>query len=292
LQKRGNLTLWFSDEAILAWDAPAGGKPGGQRVYSDLAIETVLIVRAVYHLGLRQTEGFLRSVSSLLGLKIRIPDYSTLSRRSMTSAPVQICPTGSEDPVHILIDSTGLKVHRGCAPRGKRNRRQWRKLHLVVDAVNGDILASELTTRRASDCAHVPSLLAEITRELASVMADGAYDTRRVYSTIEARPARSPTKILIPPRSNARSPPRSSQSTNSGDHIVQLIRELGIRRWRNSSAYMRRSLIEAAISRFKMIIGRRLRSRTMDSQRTESTIACRILNTMTKLGMPDSYCAE
>ncbi len=167
LRERGNLTLWFSEDAIVAWHAPASGKPGGQRVYSDLAIETALTVRAVYHLGLRQTEGFIRSVSALLGLKIRIPDHSTLSRRSMMLAPVNIIPAGgSKDPVHILIDSTGLKVHRGRAPRDKRNRRQWRKLHLVVDADTGDILASELTTRRASDCAQVPNLLAEITREL------------------------------------------------------------------------------------------------------------------------------
>jgi len=150
LRKRGNLTLWFSEEAIVAWHAPASGKPGGQRVCSDLAIETALTVRSVYHLGLRQTEGFLRSVSALLRLEIRIPDHSTLSRRSMTLAPVQIYPTGSKDPVHILIHSTGLKVHRDRASRDKRNRRQWRKLHLVVDADTGDILASQLTTRRGT----------------------------------------------------------------------------------------------------------------------------------------------
>ena len=209
----------------------------------------------------------------------------------MTLAPVDLCPLGSEDPAHILIDSTGLKVHRGRTSTDKRNRRQWRKLHLVVDADTGDILASELTTRRASDCAQVPSLLEEITRDLASVMADGAYDTRRVYSTIESRPAGSPTKILIPPRSNARSPPRTGQSTESRDRTIQLIDELGIRRWWKSSGYMRRSLVETAMSRYKMISGRRLRSRTMESQRTESRIGCRILNTMTELGMPDSYCA-
>ena len=291
LRKRGELMLWFSEEAIEAWNAPASGKPGGRRIYSDLAIETALTVRTVYRLGLRQAEGFLRSVSALLNLEIRIPDHSTLSRRSMTLPPVHICPTGPQGPVHILIDSTGLKVHCGRGPRDKRNRRQWRKLHLVVDADTGDILGSELTTRRASDCAQVPTLLAEITRELASVMADGAYDTRRVYSAIEARPAHSPTKILIPPRSNARSPPRSGQSTKSRDHTVQLMRELGVRRWRDSSGYMRRSLVETAISRFKVLIGRRLRSRAMASQRTEARIGCGILNKMTKLGMPDSYCA-
>ena len=84
-------------------------------------------------------------------------------------------------------------------------------------------------------------------------------------TAIEARPARSPTKIVIPPRRNARSPPRSGQSTKSREHTVQLMRELGIRRWRDSSGYMRRSLVETAMSRFKVLIGRRLRSRTMAS---------------------------
>jgi len=292
LRKRGDLTLWLSAESTEAWHAPGSGTPGGQRVYSDLAIETALTVRSVYHLGLRQTEGFLGSVSTLLGLGIRIPDHSTLSRRSRTLTPIQIGSSGQRGPVHILIDSTGLKVHRGCEPRPKRNRRQWRKLHLVVDADTGDIVASEITTRGASDGAQVPKLLAGITREIASVMADGAYDTRRVYSSIETRPSSGPTQILIPPRRNARSAPRSGgQSTQSRDQIVQRIRQLGIRRWRKSSGYMRRSLVETAISRFKMVLGPRLRSRLMASQRAEARIGCKILNRMTALGMPDSYCA-
>lgn len=73
LRKRGVLTLWFSGEAIQAWHAPRSGKPGGHRVYSDLVIETALTVRTVYHLVLRHVEGFLRSLSALLNLTIRIP---------------------------------------------------------------------------------------------------------------------------------------------------------------------------------------------------------------------------
>ncbi len=107
LRKRGELTLWFSEEAIEAWHTPSSGKPGGQRVYSDRAIETALTVRTVCHLDLRQAEGFLRSVSALLNLETRIPDHSTLSRRSVMFAPAQISPTGSDGPVHILIDRTG-----------------------------------------------------------------------------------------------------------------------------------------------------------------------------------------
>lgn len=84
LCRRGDLTIWFSEEALLDWHPPAGTKRGGQRRYSDTAIETALTVRAVYGLALRQTEGFLRSVAKLLQLDIEIPDHSTVPRRSST----------------------------------------------------------------------------------------------------------------------------------------------------------------------------------------------------------------
>ena len=70
LRRRGDLTVWFDEEAIANWKADKTGKPGGQRVYSDMAIETGLVVRMVYKLAYRQTEGFLHSIASLLGLGI------------------------------------------------------------------------------------------------------------------------------------------------------------------------------------------------------------------------------
>ncbi len=81
LQRRGDLTVWLSDDALDAWRAPANGKPGGQRTYADIAIEAALTIRMVLHLPLRQTEGFLRSLTQLLGLDLPIPDHTTLSRR-------------------------------------------------------------------------------------------------------------------------------------------------------------------------------------------------------------------
>jgi hypothetical protein len=135
LRKRGDLTIWFSEDALRDWHPAVGAKSGGQRHYSDTAIEMALTVRAVYGLALRQTEGFLRSVARLLELDIDIPDHTTLSRRSSTLKKHVRNPDTAGGPVHILIDSTGLKAHRGpIAPADKRNRRTWRKLHLVVDA--------------------------------------------------------------------------------------------------------------------------------------------------------------
>ena len=288
LRKRGELTLWFSEKAVRAWYAPANSTPGGQRIYSDLAIQTALTVRSVY-LGLRQTEGFLKSVSAHFGLNIPIPDHSTLSRRSKHLDSIRSGMSASRGPVHILVDSTGLRVHRGNEPRDEKNRRRWRKLHLAVDAKTGELLASELTTHRASDCAQIPGLLKQIPGVLASLTADSAYDSRQVYAAIEERYPEPPTTIVIPPGRNARLGVNSTTFPSSRDHTVRSIWELGARRWGKQSGYTQRSLVETAISRFKRIIGRSLRSRTIASQRTEARIACSILNAMTQLGMPNSY---
>jgi hypothetical protein len=81
LVRRGNLTVWFTEEAVAAWHAPATGERGGQPVYSAIAIETSLALRLVFHQPLRQTEGLLRSIADVLGIHIAIPDHTTLSAR-------------------------------------------------------------------------------------------------------------------------------------------------------------------------------------------------------------------
>ena len=109
------------------------GKPGGQRIYSDMAIETGLVVRMIYKLAYRQTQGFLRSICSLLGLSLDIPDYSTLCRRSRVLRNKLRPPkVAGNQPLHLMVDSTGLKIHVGFA-RKPPKQRAWRKLHIAVD---------------------------------------------------------------------------------------------------------------------------------------------------------------
>ena len=140
LRRRGDLTVWFDEEAIANWMADKTGKPGGQRVYSDLAIETSLVVRMVYKLAYRQTEGFLHSIASLLGLGIEIPDYSTLCRRSrLLRKKLRIPKAASTQPIHLMIDSTGLRIHVGTA-RKPPKQRAWRKLHIAVLRKTGTLL--------------------------------------------------------------------------------------------------------------------------------------------------------
>ena len=120
-------------------------------------------MRIVYGLALRQTEGFLQSISTLLDLGLRIPDRTTLSRCS-EHLNVRVPVSAKDRPLHIMIDSTGLRVHSGNSPSSGPlpKRRAWRKLHLVVDAGTGDLRASALTTHRARDAAQVAGLLPQI----------------------------------------------------------------------------------------------------------------------------------
>ena len=250
-----------------------------------------MTVRLVYGLALRQTEGFLRSVSALLDLGLRIPDHSTLSRRSK-GLDVRICPSARNGPVDIIIDSTGLRVHSGndsgsCPPP---KRRAWRKLHIVVDAGTGDVPASTLTTHRARDSAQVPGLLTQINDQLASAMADGAYDTAPVYDSIAAHASDPPTRVLIPPRRDAKIRPKTNAVARQRNATIRAIEAGGRKRWEQESGYTRRSLVETAASRYKAIFGASMRSRTIATQKVEATLACAVMNRMTRLGMPNGYC--
>src|SRR6478752_5792359 len=157
LRRRGRLTVWFTDEAMEAWAAEPRTTRGGRPWYSALAILTALRLRAVFRLAFRQTEGLIGSVVGLLGLALRVPDHTTLSRRAATLEVPRLPRSGSgeAEPVHLLVDSTGLKLGGPgewlVEKHGTRTRRSWRKLHLGVDADTGRIEAVELTTKEADD---------------------------------------------------------------------------------------------------------------------------------------------
>ena len=176
LKRRGDLTLWIDETAVAGWAAPRRQSPGGQRLYSDVAIGLVLTLRLLLNFALRQAEAFARSVLRLLDLDLAVPDHTTLSRRGSGLAgqrPLE-APNG---PAHLLIDSTGLKLFgqgEWNAEKHGRARRSWRKLHLAIDADAGEIVASTLTDSGGDEAGQVPVLLEQIEGEIASVTADGA----------------------------------------------------------------------------------------------------------------------
>lgn len=290
LRRRGDLTIWFDEEAIANWKADKTGKPGGQRIYSDMAIETGLVVRMVYKLAYRQTEGFLRSITTLLGLGIEIPDYSTLCRRSKVLRKKLRIPKGAtHQPIRLMIDSTGLKIHVGSA-RKPPKQRAWRKLHIAVDRKTGNIVASALTASRARDASRVLALLTQIESPLASASADSAYDKEAVYEAIEAHSPGRRTRVVIPPQRNATLSPKSSTAMRDRNRHIRAIERHGRREWYKLSGCTERSMVENAVYRYKQIIGPEMRTRTLARQRVEHRIGCEILNRMTALGMPDTYC--
>src|SRR5450759_3708796 len=191
LRARGSLTMWVTPEAIDCWTAQPRTTRGGQSSYSDLAIETSLMLRLVFHQPLRQTEGLMASIFDLLESDLKAPDHSTVSRRAMSLESISKRCALPAGPAHILIDSTGLMVFGADEwlqeKHGAKARRSWRKLHLAVDASTGLIVASILTEQDVDDPSHVGPLLDQIEHEIGQVTADGAYDRGPTYETIEKR---------------------------------------------------------------------------------------------------------
>jgi hypothetical protein len=290
LKRRGDLTLWLDEAAIAGWHASRRTTPGGQARYSNLAIELVLILRLVFHLALRQAEGFVASVLRLLGLDLPVPDHTTLSRRGRTSANRRphVPPHG---PLHLLLDSTGLKLFgkgEWNSDKHGRARRSWRKLHLAVDAETGEIVASVLTGKEAGDASQVPVLLEQVEGEIASVMADGAYDGEPVYQAIAARQPQSAPSIAIPPRRSAILSPQADTAPSQRDSHIRLIQEHGRSVWRKATGHGRRSLAETAIGRYKALIGPRLRARGLVNQQGEVALGSEVLNRMIRVAKPVS----
>src|SRR3954466_9527431 len=290
LRRRGSLTVWFSDEAVEAWEAERRTSRGGQPAYSDLAILTALTFKAVFRLALRQTEGLIGSIIGLLGLDLSGPDHTTLSRRAET-LEVPRPRSGSEaEPVHLLVDSTGLKL---CGPgqwliekHGTRRRRSWKMLHLGMDADTGRIVASELTPHDGDDGSQVGPLLDQVAAPLASFTGDGAYDQDGVYASVAERHPEA--RVIGPPRSPAVPSAAAETAPTQRDQHLQLIAEHGRMGWQKASGYNRRALAEATIGRFKRVIGDGLHSRTDQRQATEMNVGVAVLNRMLELGRPES----
>ncbi len=245
--------------------------PGGQATYSDLAIEMVLMLRTVFHLALRQVEAFARSVLRLLGLDLRIPDHTTLSRRSSDFATRR--PTVVAQAQHIIVDSTGLKLFgQGEWNEEKygRHRRTWRKLHLAIDASAGEVVANALTGSDADDIGEVTGLLEQVDGDITSFVADGAYDGDPVYQAIARQQRDPPPDVVIPPRASA---VLSADRQSQRDRHIRMIAEKGRMGWQKATGYGRRSLVGTTIGRYKHSIGSTLRARGLATQQSEVAIA-------------------
>ncbi len=290
LRARGSLTVWLdtTDGQLANWDAPKSRrrKPGRPREYSNDAIETAVTLGMVFGLASRQTEGFLRSLLELLGLKNDVPDYTTISRRKAKLGKIAFHESQSQKPIHVLIDSSGLSVHVGQL-RKPQKYREYRKLHLAVDGQTGEVVAYNLTAKSARDGSRVPSLVGQVERPIATVKADAAYDAQVVYQAIEDHDDDRSPRVLIPPRKGAQLVP-NSPNTRQRNRNIRARDRLGKREWHVASGFSKRSKVETTFHRYKAIVGPAMRARGLASQRVEARIGCKILNRMTALGMPVS----
>jgi hypothetical protein len=143
-----------------------------------------------------------------------------------------------------------------------------------------------LTEGYADDATQVEELLSQIEATIDRAALDGAYDQHSIHELFQSLGAQS----LIPPSRDAiiRKHGNSTGPPLPRDEILRAIRRTSRQRWRLTSGYSMRSLVENSMFRNKTIFGSGLRSRRFENQATESRIRCRALNMMTRLGMPES----
>lgn len=329
LERRGSLTLWLDEAALAGWvERGRTGRPGAPPTYSDAAIGCMLTLKELFRLPLRATVGLVRSLLALLGAAaaaLPVAHWSTLSRRRarLAAAGRLTLPVARPAaPLHLVVDTTGLKVYGEGEWKVRRHgwakRRTWLKVHLGVDEATGELRVLAATTPDVGDAVFLPTLLAAERSPLAQVTGDGNYDGWGCYAAVAARPER-PRAVFPPPRErrpgqrprgtrHRTRPPvrrrpaayrlRIRQHGNARaprldrDEHVRAIRRVGRRQWKRDVGYHRRSLAETAVFRLKALFGDRVSARAFPGQLAQVALRGAALNRMTALGMPDSYRAD
>jgi IS5 family transposase len=289
LVRRGDVTFWFDEEVIAAWKHEnAERKVGRPFVYSDLAIESLLMLRELFRLPYRQTEGLGRALVKLLQADVAVPDFTSLAKRAGKTKVSLSSNQAATGPIDVVIDSTGLKVYGEgewkVRQHGVGKRRTWRKLHLAVNPETHEIVAQVLTDNGVHDANQVEPLLEQVGCEVQTLYGDGAYDQWKVYQGLEERGI----DAIIPPRKNARIKQHGNGSADPlpRDECIRQIRRDGRKAWKQSIGYHRRSLAETAMHRLKSCFGGSLKNRNLENQQTEVALRCKLLNLFVTIGMP------
>ncbi|NRB16663.1 MAG: IS5 family transposase [Rhodobacteraceae bacterium] len=288
LRRRGDLTVWIETDALKLWTAPRRTSRGDQQRYSDIVIVICLTLSLVYKQPLRQTQGLMRGIVRRMGLDIPVPDFSTLSRRGRgLSLPIKP-QTRRSEPVHLLVDRTGLKIFgEGERLREKHKTKtrckSWRKLHLGLDLLTGEIVCADLTLDDVGDPTALPGLLDQIDAPVSRFLVDGACDGALITDLLNARFGGA-VEVTIPPPKNAVLSPQSMNDLSQRDCHITEIHAHGRIAWQSSSGYNQRSRAEAQMGRWKGVIGAKLKAQRFENQKTEVKIAVSALNRTTELG--------
>jgi hypothetical protein len=292
LVNRGKLTLFirkdFADTWYIKYDECSPRARGGQAKYSEAAITTLLSLRFVFKLPLRTIEGLAQSLVEMAGVDIDVPDYSTLSiklRNMKIKLPVMRKDTSGGQVVS--LDSTGVKIHgQGEWNRKKHNqkdRRQWVKVHLIVDNDTMQILGAEATADDVHDCEGFDQLIDVLPNKINKLLGDGAYDTLESHK----KSLENGIELVALPRGNAVIDLKSTeQHISKRNEHVSKYKEKGIYAWANKYGYWARNRVESTISRFKTTFSGSLSSRKIESQKNEIILKCKILNIFANLTLP------
>jgi hypothetical protein len=289
LVARGDVTIWMERD-LWQRDTEAGvAKRGRPCLYADAVIQMLLGLKQVFRLPLRALQGFAGSMNKLAFPDLPVPNYTTLCRRAR-DLHVMLPALRSGEPLHLVVDSTGLKVFGEgewkVRKHGYSKRRTWRKVHLAMDAKSGQICAALMTHQDVGDAEVLPELLDQIPSgtPIDIVGGDGAYDTRQCHAVIAA-PAATPS---IPPRDGAKPWSQRTPGAAWRNDVIEAIARSSRREWKRASGYHRRSLAETLMYRLKVLTGRSLAARTIGAQATEVAIRAGVLNRMTTLARPQS----
>lgn len=293
LIQRGSITFWINEKSLENWHEKGTSKTRGRpKKYSDIAIETCIVMKVLFKLAYRQCQGFIESLCTILKLEVAIPSYTQLCRRQkQLNVKLQHSVKG---PIHVVVDATGLKIFGEgewkVRQHGYSKHRMWRKLHVGIDVASKEFVMFKLTDNHIGESKLLKPLLNQYQDQLLKVGGDKGYDSYACHETVRDYGAES--AIMLQRKAKIRK--RKSQNTLSlvRDDIVRRMREIGRKRWKEEVSYHSRSLVENAFFRYKTIFGRKLRSHSIENQKVEALIACNILNKFTQMGMCNSYIAE
>lgn len=265
--------IWL--DPALKWAAEPTGKRGRNPTFSDAAIQLCLTIKCLFGLALRQATGMVESLLRLANLDWVVPDSSTISRRQKT-LEVTIPARQSQGGLHLLVDSTGIKMlgegEWKTKKHGAEYRRQWRKVHLGIDAETLEIRAIEVTDNKTGDAPMLPELMNQIPE---------SEQIKECHNAIAARGAAA----IISARKNAQFRKENTAGARARNAILRATKYLGRAIWKKWSGYHRRSLVETKMRCFKLL-GERVMARDFERQVAELQVRAAILNRFTQLGTP------
>ena len=280
LVNRGKINFWVTSRVFDKWGATKTKKNGHPFIYSDDVIKTMSYIRFKFHLSLRETEGFFRSLVSLMGRLLKVACYTQLCRRTKSlGLPSELLD--KKNVTDIVLDTTGLKVYGEGEWRAEKygGRKSWKKLHLALDPDSGKLVLAEITDEYIHDTTYLGKALERSNGRRGKVLIDGIADSRRCYELAE----KYNKALLTPPKTGA--VVRKEAGFKRRNDAVKIIRGLGNDRlarsiWSKLVGYNRRVIVESMMSRWKRLHGGYLKSRCEQRKKVEVQIKAMMINVM------------